>query len=175
MHVQPDYFEAYIKMGKLFEKDKDFENATVNFQKAVDINKTSPVAHFRLGWLYVRLGDRERGVEHLKKSLSYQPDNPDVLTKLSEVLLRDPNCYDEAETYLRRALAMDPNNPDALVSMGRVFDKKGNIEAAVKCFENALKQPVTNINAYYHLGVIHEKKKDYKKSIQLFKQCLLVD
>lgn len=101
----------------------------------------------------------------MKKSLSFHPDNSDVLTKLGEVLLRDSNSFDEAETYLRRALALDPNNPDALVSMGRVFDKKGNTEQAIKCFENALKQPITNINAYYHLGVIHEKKKEYKKSI----------
>lgn len=59
--------------------------------------------------------------------------------------------------------------------MGRVYEKKNLIDEAVQSYEKALKQPVTNINAYYHLGVIHEKKKDYKKSIQLFKQCLLVD
>jgi len=29
--IKPEYFEVYIKMGKCFEKDKDFENATKNF------------------------------------------------------------------------------------------------------------------------------------------------
>ena len=54
---------------------------------------------------------------------------------------------------------------DALVSMGRIHEKKNEIEDAMKCYERALKQPEPNINAFYHLGVIHEKKKDYKKSI----------
>ena len=162
-------------MGKCFEKDKDFENATKNFQKAVDLNKTSPWAHFRLGWIFIRNGDRVKGIEHMKKSLSFDPNNADVLTKLGEVLLREPNTFDEAEQFLKRALAIDENIPDALVSMGRIWEKKGNLEEATRCYEKALKQPVTNINAYYYLGVIHEKRKDYKKSIQLFKQCLLVD
>jgi tetratricopeptide (TPR) repeat protein len=42
-------------------------------------------------------------------------------------------------------------------------------------YDKAIQQPVTNINAYFYLGIIHEKKKDYKRSIQLFKQCLLYD
>ncbi len=84
-------------MGKCFEKDKDFEHATINFHKAVELNKTSPWAHFRLGWIYIRNGDRLKGIEHLKKSLTYNPDNADVLTKLGEVLLREQNTFDEAE------------------------------------------------------------------------------
>jgi tetratricopeptide (TPR) repeat protein len=31
---------------------------------------------------------------------------------------------------------------------------------------------MTNFNAHFYLGVIYEKKKEYKKSITLFKQCL---
>ena len=88
--VNPNYFEAYLKMGKCFEKDKDFDSATKNFQKAVELNKSSPWAHFRLGWIYIRNGDRIKGIEHLKKSLSFDPNNANVLTKLGEVLIREP-------------------------------------------------------------------------------------
>ena len=87
--ANPNYFDVYLKMGKCFEKDKDFENATKMFQKAVELNDRSPWAHFRLGWVYVRNNERNKGIEHLKKSLQYNPDNIDVLAKLGEVLLRD--------------------------------------------------------------------------------------
>ena len=152
-------------MGKLFEKDKDFPNATIMFQKAVEVNGASQWAHFRLGWIYIRNGDRDMGVDHLRKALNLNPMNIDVLTKLGEVLIRDQDTFDEAEEYVRRALEINENVPDALVSMGRIYEKKGELDEAVKCYDKALKQPVTNINAYYHLGVIHEKRKDYKKSI----------
>ena len=93
----------------------------------------------------------------------------DVLTKLGEVLMREPNGIEEAEGYLRRALAIDENLPDALVALGRVHEKKNEIDQAIECYEKAMKLPVTNINAYHFLGIIYEKKKDYKKAIQLFK------
>lgn len=109
------------------------------FEKAVEIDKTNPWALFRLGWIYIRNGDKLRGIENLKKSLSYDPDNADVLTKLGEVLMRDNHSYDEAEGYLRKALEIDGNIPDALVSMGRIYEKKGNVDEAVKCYEKALK------------------------------------
>lgn len=59
--------------------------------------------------------------------------------------------------------------PDALVALGRVYEKKGEIDKAVDCYDRAIKQPCTNINAYFYLGVIYEKRKEYKRSIYLFK------
>jgi len=38
-----------------------------------------------------------KGIDHMKKSLSFDPNNADVLTKLGEVLLREANTFDEAE------------------------------------------------------------------------------
>jgi Flp pilus assembly protein TadD len=94
----------------------------------VEIKKEDPWAHFRLGWIYVRSGDRARGVDHLKKSLIHNPDNVDVLTKLGEVLMRDSATFDEAEQYITKALALDSKNSECLVCMGRILDRKGKTE-----------------------------------------------
>ena len=129
------------------------------------MNPQSPWAHFRLGWVCIRFGQKNKGIDHLKESLRLDPNNTDVLSKLGEVLLREPNNIEEAEGYLKRAVELDENLPDALVALGRVYEKKNEIDLAIECYEKAINQPVTNINAYFYLGVIHEKKKDYKKSI----------
>ena len=92
------------------------------------MNQQSPWAHFRLGWVCIRNGQKEKGIEHLKKSLDLDPNNCDVLTKLGEVLMREQNALNEAEEYLKRAIAIDENLPDALVALGRVHEKKGEID-----------------------------------------------
>lgn len=61
-------------------------------------------------------------------SYDIDPNNCDVLTKLGEVLLREPNCLEDAEEYLKRAISIDKNMPDALVALGRVYEKKGEID-----------------------------------------------
>ena len=92
------------------------------------MNPYSAWAHFRLGWVYIRHGEKAKGIEHLKNSLEFDPNMVDVLTKLGEVLMREPNGIEEAEGYLRRALAIDENLPDALVALGRVHEKKNEID-----------------------------------------------
>jgi tetratricopeptide (TPR) repeat protein len=81
-----------------------------------------------LGWVFIRNGQKNKGIEHLKESYNIDPNNCDVLTKLGEVLLREPNGLEEAEKYLRRAISIDENMPDALVALGRVYEKKGDID-----------------------------------------------
>jgi tetratricopeptide (TPR) repeat protein len=109
------------------------------FVKAVELNPLSPWAHFRLGWVYIRNGEKNKGIDHLKKSLEYDPNNCDVLTKLGEVLMREQAGVQEAEEYLKRALAIDENMPDALVALGRVLEKKNEIDQAMECYEKAIK------------------------------------
>lgn len=70
---------------------------------------------------------------------------------------------------MSRAVKIDETYPDALVALGKVYEKTGEIDQAITCYEKAIQLPETNINAYFYLGIIFEKKKDYKKSIQLFK------
>ena len=63
----------------------------------------------------------------------------DVLTKLGEVLLREPNSLEEAESYLKKAIEIDPNLADALVALGRVYEKKNEVDPAIDCYEKAIK------------------------------------
>lgn len=107
--------------------------------KAVELKPDSGWAHFRLGWVYIRNGEKAKGIEHLKKSLDQDPNMVDVLTKLGEVLMREPNGLEEAELYLRRALAIDENLADALVALGRVHEKKSEVDKAIECYEKAIK------------------------------------
>lgn len=65
-NLNPDNFEIFLKQGKCYEKQRDFEKAIQLFQKAVDMNNESPWAHFRLGWVCIRNGLKNKGIEHLK-------------------------------------------------------------------------------------------------------------
>ena len=100
------------------------------------------------------------------------------LTKLGEILMREGQEQDltEAEKYLKESLQKEPKSVDALVCLGRVYEKQGDLDKARQRYQEAVDVPeCVNVNAYFYLGVICEKQKDYKKSIQLLKQCLIFD
>ena len=66
--------------------------------------------------------------------------------------------------------------PETLVWLGRVCEKKNMIEEARSLYQRAVDCPnCTFVEAYFLLGVICEKQKDYKKAILHLKTCLQLD
>ena len=63
--LKPNKIEVYLKMGKTYERIKDFEEAISNFKKALRRNKKNFVAWYRLGLVYMKSGLRKEGIEAL--------------------------------------------------------------------------------------------------------------
>ena len=167
--------EVWIKCGKCLEKQKKFEDACADYEKAISLDDENYLAYYKLGWSLVRIGNRTKGVEVLEKALELNPGNSEILTKLGEVIVREGTDLEKAVKFLEAALRNNPSNPDTLVALGRALEKLDRVDEAATKYEAALLLPITNINAYFYLGVIHEKRKDFKKSITLFKKCLHLD
>ena len=71
---------------------------------------------------------------------------------------------------------MEPSNSDALVWLGRTCEKLNKLDDAKKHYERAVNLPnITNVHAYFYFGVFCEKKRDFRKAIQLLKTCLQID
>jgi tetratricopeptide (TPR) repeat protein len=52
-----------------------FENAAEDFQQAVKIAPDYAEAYDHLGWLFDRLGDLDKGIEALSRSIEVKPSN----------------------------------------------------------------------------------------------------
>ena len=83
---------------------------------------------------------------------------------------------DHAERLLRQSIELDGFVPETLVWLGRVCEKKGNMDEARSLFQRAVDCPnCAMVDAFFYLGVICEKQKDYKKAILHLKTCLQLD
>lgn len=49
------------------------------------------------------------------------------------------------------------------------------IDEALDNYKTALNFPHTNNNIYFNIGVMYEKKKNYKEAVHAYKQCLSID
>ena len=68
----------------------------------------------------------------------------------------------EAKRLLEKANELKPQNPEILVALGRVNEKEQDLDKARKCYQEAVDSPLTtNVNAYFYLGVVCEKQKDF--------------
>ena len=78
-----------IKQGKCYEKLKNFKAAVTYYKAAVEREPQTSFAHFRLGWAYVRQGQRDAGISHLRRSAELEPTNAEVLARLGEILTKE--------------------------------------------------------------------------------------
>ena len=103
-------------------------------------------------------------------------NDPESLGKLGEILMREGPDQDlkQAEKYLRRAVEGDGGKTvETLVYLGRVCEKVGKTDEARTLYEKAVALPECNmVDAFFYLGVLCEKQKDYKKAILHLKTCL---
>jgi tetratricopeptide (TPR) repeat protein len=76
------------------------------------------------------------------------------------MLLRSKETLDEAEMYLTRAFDVNPQQQDGLIALGRVKEKKGDVDQAIKFYEMALQIPGNHTYPLMYLGIIYAKKKD---------------
>lgn len=133
---------------------------------------------FKLGWANLRAGEKEQGLIWMRRSIGKGEVNVKNLIKLSEVLMRqdDEDHQKEAVTILQKALLTDPKCVDAMVVLGRAYEKLNDGTMARMTYEKAVSIPgCQSTSAFFYLGVIHEKNREYQQAISILKQCLTLD
>lgn len=69
----------------------------------------------------------------------------------------------------------EPNNLDALLLLGRIKDKQEKYDESLEIFEKAIKSDTKRPQSFYYLGQLFERRKEFKKAINVYKQCLFLD
>lgn len=112
----PDYAEAYFRMGyshtALGQKDEAtaaFEKAAKAYEKYLRTHPKNARAYFNMGLAYGKLLKPEEAVKAFRQALKLEPENGEFyyemglsLSKLAE--------YDQALTALQKAIDIDPDN-----------------------------------------------------------------
>ena len=64
--LKPAFAEAHLQLGILYSSRQNHSMAARAYEKAVDLNPSLSLAHYRLGQALVQLGDEERGRRQLE-------------------------------------------------------------------------------------------------------------
>ncbi len=133
--------------------------------------------HFDIGVVYERMKDTDKSLEHMKKVLEANPENPHALNYIGYAYAEQGIKLDEAEKAILKALKLRPRDGYITDSLGWVYFKKGMYKKALDQLKKAVtlapEDPVINEHlgdAYRKLGQIDEARKMYEKAISLNKE-----
>jgi tetratricopeptide (TPR) repeat protein len=129
---------AWFLLGAIYERQKFFDKAEVEFKKALAVNPKSAAVLNYYGYMLGDLGIRlEEAQSLVQRALAEDPYNGAYLDSLGWIYFKQ-NKLPDAEATLRKALERDSHDPTMHSHLGDVYAKSGRPELAAAEWERSL-------------------------------------
>jgi Flp pilus assembly protein TadD len=177
----PQISNAYVKWGVSHYKDRNWNTATEDFQRALDINPDNEQASFYLGILSEDLQQPDKALSYYQ--VSARAGNTTAINNLARLYILRKN-YSAAVTLLIKALneqkAADENTQHAIrknFGWARLMQKDLNdaaayLREAIAIQKNTGSKVTTNIaSPYCLLAQVQDKQNDLKSALDSWHTC----
>jgi tetratricopeptide (TPR) repeat protein len=121
-----------------------------------------------------RAGDHERAEALFRELASLRPDEPEIRTRLGNVLSFQSKLQPAKKEYLA-ALALDPQRADAHYGLGNVLNFEGDYEGAAREYRAALAASPDHVRALVNLAGILAFQGNLSEATSLSRQAVDAD
>lgn len=124
----------HLIVGQQALVSKQYSKAVVHFEKVLTIFPEITGVQAALGTVYLRLGEMEEAVSHLKAAVEEEASFS-ALNNLGAALL-GAGEFDQAENSLLQAQAVEPEHPSTYKNLALLYRNMEQAEKATSCFES---------------------------------------
>ena len=152
----PRFVPALVCLGNIqFQLGRDAE-ALVSYQTAHDIEPDNVDVLVRLAATSLRCQDVPRFEQSLARALELDANNLGAIRLLADLNFQNQRFADAARGY-RQIVQQTPQDTDVLMALGRCEFERGELEAARRTFQQALKSNPSLELSRENLSVVNEK------------------
>ncbi|MFC1559145.1 protein kinase [Gemmatimonadota bacterium] len=145
--LNPELPEVYIALGDYYYYGSlDFNNAEVQYKKALKIHPNDHVATRRMGWIRRRQGRWEDAISFLSQSLERNPREATLLYGMGQTYRR-LRQFEEAEKFFSRGIAFFPHVDNTYGEMAvLIIQRDGSVDNARQFIEEHRDPVFSDIN-----------------------------
>ena len=144
--LNPDFAEAYYRLGLALavsgqkkEAEEAYQKAVEAYEKLIEQNPEDADAHFNMGQAYGKLGQYDDAIKAYKKAVKLKPDSGDMFYELGVAQSKVAH-YAEAVAALEKATELDPDNYRAVEALDKAKDDHKRFQAILKRQEELLRR-----------------------------------
>jgi tetratricopeptide (TPR) repeat protein len=174
----------HVQRGEALLKERRWQEATLEFRNALQIDDNLASAHWGLAQAYLQLGRASEYVEELQRTVKLDPNNIDARLRLAQGYLlafyneKKPELLAEAERLTGEILAREPNNPDGIITSANVIYFKGGPDAA-KQAEEKIKYAISlnpgRVESYMGLAKFYQQTGRGSDADATYKQAISIN
>jgi tetratricopeptide (TPR) repeat protein len=171
----------HISRGESYLKDKKYQEASLEFRNAVQIDDRSGPAHWGLARAYEGMGQFQQALEELQRAVQLDQNNLDARTRLGNFYIvayqqtKDSKYKDEATRLAEEVLQRDPKNIEGHLLRGTIYFSGGDRERALAELNTAVSLDPNRVESYLGLALYYRQAGDPAKAEETYRKALSID
>src|SRR4051794_9949492 len=166
----------HISRGEAYLKDKKFQEATLEFRNAIQLDDGLAAAHWGLARAYEGLQRWGEMVEELRKTVDLDANNLDARVKLGNFYLapqkRTTEMIAEADRLAQEVLKKDPNHIEGHILLATVLFAQGRNDQSLAELKRAIALDPKRVESVLSLARFYMSTKDQGRAEETFKQAI---
>ncbi|HEY2962814.1 MAG TPA: tetratricopeptide repeat protein [Pyrinomonadaceae bacterium] len=169
----------HVKRGEAYLKEEKFQEASLEFRNAIQIDNNLAAAHWGLAQSYEGLQRFPEMIDELRKTLDLDKSNLEARIKLGNYYLAAskgrPELVDEAERLAKETLERDANSIEGHILMGSVLFARKDKDKAFAELNHAVELNPNRVESYLSLARFHIVTEERDKAEALFKKAIEIN
>lgn len=153
--------ELYVRIQELVYHDYLF---AIELAKRILVLKPDSVSTLtRLASISIRLGDYAGATRYIQQAMKVDPKSPDIYFQLGEILFHTQRFREAINNY-KKAASCGKRDGENYTAIARTSLLVNDRDSAMRNFEMAIDSDDTFDEAFYGLGRLYRKNKEYKSA-----------
>ena len=169
----------HLSRGEAYLKEAKFQEASLEFRNALQIDDKLAAAHWGMARSYEGLERWAEMLEELRKTRDLDPNNLEARVKLGNYYVvaakTRPDLMSEAQKIADEILQKNPNYIEGHVLQGTIYFNQNKRDEAFKELNRAIEIDPTRVESYLSLARFYVVTNDNAKAEELLKKAVSVN
>jgi len=174
LDIYPEYSEAYIEIGRIYDRSHRWDSAEYYDKKAVTLSPGNFTANNNLGNTYLSTGKYQQAIVFFRKSIELNPNFKYAYYNLG-LSYKQINRPDSSVYYFEKMLQFEPGYVNAIQEIGMSFFQRQLYDSAEYYFKRVQAVAPDDPNAVNNVGSVYLNEKKYPQAIEQFKKTISIN
>ncbi|HEX8290854.1 MAG TPA: tetratricopeptide repeat protein [Pyrinomonadaceae bacterium] len=171
----------HVARGEAFLKERRWQEATLEFRNAIQIDENLAPAHWGLAQAYEQLGRGSEYIEELQRTVKLDPANMKARLLLANGYLaaygrqKQSDFLAEAERLANEVAAREPGNPDGRILQANVVFFKGDTAKAEQMIKEAVALDPRRVESHMGLARFYLQTNRPAEAERVYKEAISVN
>ena len=169
----------HVKKGEAYLKESKFQEASLEFRNAIQIDDKHADGHWGLARAFEGLERFPEMIDELRKTINLDQNNLDARVKLGNYYIvggrTRADVITEADRLAKEVLAKDPNHIEGHILMGNVFFAQQQKDQAYAELNRAIQIDPNRIESYLSMARFYLASGEPAKAEEIYKKAISVN